>query len=126
MRVSARLLCDDYAGCFRYFRDVLGLTAGFGDETTGYADFAAGEGSLALFERTEQGEVVGLGLPGDSVVLVLTVEDLDSVLAGVEARGGEPLGEPQTRPDWGIRLVHLRDPDGHLIELNEQVPMAAA
>ena len=126
MRATQRLLCDDYEACFRFFRDVLGLAAGFGDETTGYADFAAGEGVVALFDRSEQGEVVGLRLPGDSAVLVLTVEDLDSVLAGVEARGGELLGEPQTRPDWGIRFAHLRDPDGHLIELNERVPLEAA
>jgi catechol 2,3-dioxygenase-like lactoylglutathione lyase family enzyme len=123
---QVRLLCDDFGACFRYFRDVLGLTPGFGDEESGYADFAVGDGVVALFERTEQAQVVGLGLPGDSAVVVLTVDDLDGELARLRAAGGEPLGEPQARPEWGIRFAHLRDPDGHLLEVNEQIPMEGA
>jgi hypothetical protein len=38
------------------------------------------------------------------------------------ARGVSFLNEPHDRPDWGIRVLHLRDPDGLLIELNEPLP----
>jgi catechol 2,3-dioxygenase-like lactoylglutathione lyase family enzyme len=40
MRLThVRLLVDDFAACFRFYRDVVGLARTFGDETSGYADF---------------------------------------------------------------------------------------
>jgi catechol 2,3-dioxygenase-like lactoylglutathione lyase family enzyme len=39
-----RLLVRDYPACFRFYRDVMGLRATYGEEDTGYADFDAGAG----------------------------------------------------------------------------------
>ncbi len=124
MRLThVRLLVDDYRACFRFYRDVLGLEPAFGDEESGYADFAtAGGAILALFSRAEQGGVVGLRLPGDSAIVVLAVDDVD---AFAERRREHVLADPESRAEWGIRFVHLRDPDGNLIEVNQQVPMPA-
>jgi catechol 2,3-dioxygenase-like lactoylglutathione lyase family enzyme len=50
-----RLLVDDYPGCFRFYRDVMGFPVTFGDEEGGYADFDAGSDvSVALFIRRYQ------------------------------------------------------------------------
>ena len=119
-----RLLVSNYGECFRFYRDVIGLEAGFGDESSGYADFAAGTGSiLALFDRGEQAEVVEVREPGDAAVLILSVDDVDAAAT----RFREHLvSEPQSRPDWGIRFVHLRDPAGNLLELNQEIPMEEA
>jgi lactoylglutathione lyase len=115
-----RLLVDRYDECFRFYRDTLGLPPTFGDESSGYANFRAGEAQLALFERTEQGEVVGLQLPGDRAVVVFAVEDVD---AQAERLRDHVVAGPTDRRDWGIRVLYLRDPDGNLVELNQQIPM---
>lgn len=123
MRLThVRLLVSDYPGCFAFYRDVLGLQCGYGDETGGYADFSGGGGEscLALFDRSYQGDQVELRPPGDGAVLIFRVESVDDAAVRYAEH---VLGEPVSRPDWGIRVVYLRDPDGNLIELNEEIPM---
>jgi lactoylglutathione lyase len=116
-----RLLVGDYVRCFSFYRDVLGLEVTFGDETSGYADLRSGDGSaLALFDRPEQGDVVELRPPGDSAVLVFRVDDVD---AFADMHEHIVIGPPRSRAEWGIRFVHLRDPDGNLLEVNQQIPM---
>jgi lactoylglutathione lyase len=116
-----RLLVTNYGECFRFYRDVIGLEPGFGDEDSGYADFAAGTGSiLALFDRGEQAEVVEVREPGDAAVVIFSVEDVDAAAGRLREH---LVAEPQSRPEWGIRFVHLRDPAGNLIELNQAIPM---
>jgi catechol 2,3-dioxygenase-like lactoylglutathione lyase family enzyme len=117
-----RLLVDDYALCFHFYRDVLGLEVTFGDETSGYSDFATNGGTaLALFDRREQAEAVELRPPGDEAVLIFGVENVDDVAGRL---GAYLVGPPQSRAEWGIRFVHVRDPHGNLIEINQQIPMS--
>jgi lactoylglutathione lyase len=119
-----RLLVPNYGECFRFYRDVLGLEAGFGDETSGYADFSAGARSiLALFDREEQAEVVDVRERGDAAVVIFEVEDVD---ATADQLREHVVAGPHSRPEWGIRFVHLRDPAGNLIELNQAIPMEEA
>jgi lactoylglutathione lyase len=120
---QVRLLVDDYGACFRFYRDALGLEAGFGDEATGYADFAAGDGTIALFVRSEQAEVVDLREPGDAALVVLGVDDVDAEVARLRDRGVAFEGEPRDRRDWGLRVAYTRDPAGTLIELPQSIPM---
>ena len=64
MRFSqARLLVDDFQTAIRFYRDTLGLSNAFGDESSGYASFDTGSGGVAIFERGGQGEVVELRRP---------------------------------------------------------------
>jgi catechol 2,3-dioxygenase-like lactoylglutathione lyase family enzyme len=59
MKLSqARLVVDDYGAAFRFYRDTLGFEPSFGDESSGYASFAVGEGTVAIFQRAEQREAV--------------------------------------------------------------------
>jgi catechol 2,3-dioxygenase-like lactoylglutathione lyase family enzyme len=114
-----RLLVEDFAGCFRFYRDALGLEATFGDEASGYADFRAGEGSaLALFDRREQDETVPVREPGDGALLVFGVDDVDAEALRLAEF---VVAAPSDRSDWGIRVAYLRDPAGTLIELNQPV-----
>jgi catechol 2,3-dioxygenase-like lactoylglutathione lyase family enzyme len=118
-----RLLVADYAACFRFYRDLLGFEPVFGDETSGYADFATGEVTLALFDRHEMAEAVGTtGKPSwtdaqDRVALIFSVDSVDAAYTELRAKGISFIAEPADRPDWGIRVAHLRDPDGNLIEI---------
>ena len=120
MRFSqARLLVDDFAAAFRFYRDTLGLRAASGDESSGYASFDTGSGTVAIFERGGQGEVVELRPPGDSTLLVLEVDDVDADVAG---SGEHVVRAPVDQPDWGGRVAYLRDPSGNLIELFQALP----
>jgi catechol 2,3-dioxygenase-like lactoylglutathione lyase family enzyme len=116
---QARLLVTDFDAAFRFYRDELGLSASFGDESSGYASFDTGSGTVALFERADQAAVVELRPPGDSTVLVLEVDDVDAVVARLGAR---VVQAPQDQPDWGGRVAYLRDPSGNLIELFQTLP----
>jgi lactoylglutathione lyase len=120
---QVRMLVDDFAGCFRFYGELLGLAATFGTDTDDYASFAAGDGTVALFRRSGQGDVVGLRLPGDSALLVLEVDDVD---AEANRLGEFLVASPVSQPAWGGRVAYLRDPDGNLIELFQQIPVEDA
>jgi len=120
MRFSqVRLLVDDFAAAFRFYRDTLGLAVASGDESSAYASFDTGSGTVAIFERDGQADVVELRPPGDSTLLVLEVDDVDAAVARLAAHVAR---EPVEKPDWGGRVAYLRDPSGNLIELFQALP----
>lgn len=129
MRLTfVRLLVDDYAACFRFYRDVMEFPVTFGSETSGYADFdAGGDVHIAVFDRAEQIEQLGAddGPRGVQAALIFEVVDVDSALARLRARGAAVAAEPDDRADWGIRVAYVRDPAENLIELNQPIPIKA-
>lgn len=126
-----RLLVSDFSACFRFYRDVLGLTPTFGEDDGTYADFDAGGVTIALFSRQEMADAVGAGsLPSaldsqDRVALIFTVADVDAAAAELASRGAGFVREPHDRPDWGGRVAHFLDPDGTLLELFQSIPVTA-
>jgi lactoylglutathione lyase len=118
---QVRLLVDDFGAAFRFYRDELGLETSFGEDEGPYASFSAGNGAIAIFERRGQAEVVELRPPGDGALVVLEVDDTD---AEVERLREHVVAGPVDRPDWGGRVAWLRDPDGNLVELFQQIPMS--
>jgi lactoylglutathione lyase len=117
---QVRLLVDDAAAAFRFYRDELGLTPSFGAEGEAYASFDAGGGTVAIFDRDAQNAVSPLRAPGDDALLVLEVDDVDS-WAGRLA--GRIVAGPSDQREWGGRVLHVRDPAGNLIELFQSIPM---
>lgn len=127
---QVRLLVTNFDGCFRFYRDVLALPVGFGNEGDVYADFKlGGDVTLALFERQAMAEAVGTtDLPTtadsqDRAVVVFGVDDLQATVARLQAHGVELVAEPTDRPEWGMRTAHFRDPDGNLLEIFVPIPM---
>jgi catechol 2,3-dioxygenase-like lactoylglutathione lyase family enzyme len=47
--------------------------------------------------------------------------DLLGSIAELPQRGVAVMREPEDRPDWGIRVAYIRDPDHNLIELNQSL-----
>ena len=131
MDVHVRLLVDDFGACFRFYRDVLGLKVSFGNEAAGYADFRVGDSAFSLFLRSEMEEATGRGGgshegPGrDQAVLVLGVEGLDSYVEELKRKGASLVAPLRPHTEWGISTAHVRDPEGHLIELNEPLREAS-
>ncbi|HLK57369.1 MAG TPA: VOC family protein [Chthonomonadaceae bacterium] len=122
-----RLLVADFRASFLFYRDVLGFKPTFGGENDVYADFKAGDTSLALFQRDLMASTVGTaGLPASAVcqdraALIFGVESVDATVAELQAHGVTFITEPQDRAAWGIRTAHFRDPDGNLLEINSPI-----
>ena len=53
--------------------------------------------------------------------IVLVTDDVGGVYERSLAQGGSSVSEPRTLEQMGIRVALVRDPDGYLIELIEQL-----
>ena len=122
-----RLLVQSYGKCFLFYKDVLGFPVAWGDESTGYAEFETGGFRLAVFERAAMAEVLGTAdLPAsaeaqDRAVVIFRTDDVDKACHELIEKGLQAATEPADRPEWGVRTVHFRDPDGNLIEINQRL-----
>ena len=112
-----RLLVDDVPATVAFYRDVLGfeVRGDFG----GYVEFVGGEVSLSVFDRNGQAETVELRPAGDGALVALEVDSAD---AAAEQLGRHVLSGPVNRPDWGLRVLYVRDPARNLVELYENIP----
>lgn len=123
-----RLLVSNFKECFRFYQNIMGFKATYGDENDVYADFTTGNTTLALFGRQNMSEAVGTAslaaeaIAQDRICLVFGVESVDAVCKKLESQGISLITQPMDRPGWGIRTAHFRDPDGNLIEINQPLP----
>ena len=126
---QVRLLVDDFGSCYRFYRDVLGLTPQFEAEDGPYAKLIppAGGAGIALQQRAAMAAVLEeLGQPvgGHRSLVALRVDDLDAFAAAVVGRGGvlahgpAPMGQR-------MRVAHVKDPEGNLVELQEWLALRA-
>ncbi|MFQ6145089.1 VOC family protein [Streptomyces seoulensis] len=120
---QVRLLVTDFAACYRFYAEVLGLKPQSGARRGPYEKFspAAGSAGIALQDRAMMAEVLGeLGesVAGHRSLVVLRVDDLDACCARVAARGATLLHGPAPMTDR-MRVAHLKDPEGNVVELQE-------
>ncbi len=122
-----RLLVDRFPECFRFYRDGLGFAPQFGEEDGVYAEFQTAPAILSIFRRELMDAAIGQrhdpGRGTDRVLITIDVGNVDETYETLRKRGVEFVAGPTDRPDWFLRTAHLRDPDGNLIELYENVPM---
>jgi lactoylglutathione lyase len=122
MRLTdVRLLVEDVGQSVRFFQEKMGLKKVLEVEEGVYAEFEAGDARLTMYRRDLMQSVLGgddgaVGRPG-SVVLVFRVQDVDAEFGRLTADGVPALTQPHDQAAWGLRVAHLRDPDGHVIEL---------
>ncbi len=128
---NVRLLVKDYKKCFKFYTEQLGLEVLWGDENGCYASFKVAEGieGLAIFSSDFMASAVGnnektqpIGYREKSM-LVFEVENVDASYQAFSEKGIHFINEPIDMPDWGMRVVHLRDPEENLIEFF--TPLAA-
>jgi len=117
------LYADDLDREVAFYRDVLGLPFRFRDR--GYAEFGLRDLRLGLFDRSGLGELLGpegaARRPGGEILFL--VPDVDAWAERLRAAGARILSGPVDRP-WGHRTLHLLDPDGHVVELAQEIPRA--
>ena len=119
---EVRLVVDDFGTMFRFYRDVLGLEPQVDDDKGPYGKLSlpSGNAAIALQARAhllQTQPLLGVSAP-DRFVIAIRVDNLEQTVSSLSARGAAFLGEPTTA--WGrLRLVHLRDPEQNLIELQQ-------
>lgn len=120
---QVRLLVTDFAACYRFYAEVLGLKPQSGSAEGPYEKFspAIGSAGIALQDRSMMAQVLGeLGesATGHRSLVVLRVDGLDEYCAQITARGAELLHGPAPMTDR-MRVAHLKDPEGNVVELQE-------
>ncbi len=121
---NVRLLVKDYRKCFDFYTRKLGLEPLWDIEDC-YGAFKVADGieGLAIFlsdymapvaGNTDQQQPVG---GREKSMISFEVENVDETYGELQAKGVSFINEPIDMPGWGMRVVHLRDPEDNLIEL---------
>ena len=122
---GVRLLVKDYKKCFRFYTEKLGFEPLFGDEDYGYASFKVAEGieGLAIFGSDDMAPSVGNAdkeQPNgyrEKSMISFEVENVHDTYQMLLSKGIEFINQPTDMPEWGMCMVHFRDPEENLIEL---------
>ena len=117
------LIVEELDRALRFYTEVLGLR--LGHRSGEYAQFDTGSTRLALYTRRAMTEILGISLdvptahaPGFEIGF--KVANVDTAFSDFVARGALPVVPPTDRA-WGQRTGYVRDPDGHLIELAQEL-----
>lgn len=128
MLSQIRILVDDFPTSYRFYRDVLGLTpqeqAGDPEQAEAgpYGAFKDAEGGtdVALFDRSLMAAAIGADIgergSADHAVIAFRVPDVDVAYIDATGRGAQSAAAPVDQPAWGMRVAHVRAPEGTLIE----------
>lgn len=122
---NARLLVKDFSKCFRFYTEKLGLEPAWGDESGCYASFNVADGieGFALFLSDFMAPAVGNADKNqpdgyrEKMMVSFEVKNVDETYKELLEKGVVFINTPTDMPDWGMRTVHLRDPEDNLIEL---------
>jgi lactoylglutathione lyase len=117
------LIVEDLDRALQFYTGVLGLN--LGHRSGDYAQLDTGVTRLALYTRSAMAKTLGMSLemprsnaPGFEIGF--KVADVDAAVDELVARGAS-LAVPPTDRFWGQRTAYVRDPDGHLIELAQDL-----
>jgi catechol 2,3-dioxygenase-like lactoylglutathione lyase family enzyme len=117
------LLVEDLDRALQFYTEVLGLR--LGHRSGDYAQLDTGATRLALYTRTAMAKTLGTSLETPAVnapgfEIGFKVADVDAAFTEMVARGASPAVPPTDR-FWGQRTAYVRDPDGHLLELAQDL-----
>jgi lactoylglutathione lyase len=117
------LIVEDLDRALKFYADILGLR--LGHRSGEYAQLDTGSTRLALYTREAMSKTLGIALQRPDVdaaafEIGFKVKDVDTAFAELVQRGAAPVTSPINRP-WGQRTGYVRDPDGHLVELAQDL-----
>ena len=121
---SAVVFVKDIQASRNFYEDLLGQEVGFdfGENvsfTGGFAIHDANHISEIMFGRPAK-DVDQLGR--DNFELYFETGDLDTVLQRL-TDANVPLVHPSREQPWGQRVFRCFDPDGHIVEVGEPMPV---
>ena len=119
-----RLLVKDFDECFKFYSEKLGLKVIWGKIGDVYASFDNGNnGEIGIFVSDLMATAVGNAnkpLPDncrEKIAIILKVKNVDDEYTKIKTKDVAFINEPIDMAAWGMRVVHLRDTEGNLIEL---------
>ncbi len=121
--MHTRLLVSNFKASFNFYGNLLGLNVIWGDVGSEYAAFQTGETVITIFRQSHMAEITGKShLPPkvncqDRFALIFPVDDIDKTYLELKIQGVPVMTEPVEHKYWKMRTIHLRDPDGNLIEI---------
>lgn len=117
------LIVEDLDRALTFYTGVLGLT--LGHRSGDYAQLDTGVTRLGLYTRRAMANILHMALdaptsnaPGFEIGF--KVADVDVTFNDIVGRGASAVVPPTDR-FWGQRTAYIRDPDGHLIELAQDL-----
>lgn len=117
------LVVEDVDRSLGFYFGLLGLP--LSHRSGPYAQLETGVTRVALYERGAMAATLGWELDRPSpdapaFELGFKVDDCDAAYGELVAGGAVPAVTPTDRP-WGQRTAYVRDPDGHLVELAQDL-----
>lgn len=118
------LVVGDLDRSLDFWTGTLGLA--LGHRSGPFAQLDTGRTRIALYERAAMAETLGrdrLAAPdpqGPGFELGFKVDDVDAAYAELTSQGVPGVVEPRDR-HWGQRTGYVQDPDGHLVELAQDL-----
>lgn len=120
-----RLLVDNVEGCKDFYAHKLALGEPVVSVEGIYYEFTAGPGRLGLYKRELMQSLAGVTPAGtglaDRALLTFQVADVDTAYKELSAKSVTFVTEPHDQEAWVLRVAHLRDPEGNLIEINARL-----
>lgn len=122
---TIRVLATRFDETVAFYRDTLGIPVRA--DAGVYVAFDAGGFELGVFGRDSMRAIVPTmpesGATSDHLLIDLEVDDLDATMNALRDKGVGFDTEAHDQPNWGMRVVHLRDPEGNLLELYERLSL---
>ncbi|HWP57858.1 MAG TPA: VOC family protein [Candidatus Acidoferrales bacterium] len=121
------LIVQDLERALRFYTGVLGLR--LGHRSGDYAQLDTGATRLALYARKAMEATLKMPLRAADAdqpqfEIGFKVSDVDQAFAELTERGAVSVVAPTDR-FWGQRTAYVRDPDGYLIELAQDLKEGA-
>ena len=123
----ARFIVDDFAPMLGFYRDTLGFKVVV-DVPRTYVEIDTGAARVGLCARALMEGVVGAPMRSAAcanVVLQFGVADVDAAANLLRGRGVVLVTEPHDQVAWGLRIFHVRDPAGNLLEMTTPIDQAS-
>jgi catechol 2,3-dioxygenase-like lactoylglutathione lyase family enzyme len=117
------LIVEDLDRALHFYTGLLGLR--LGHRSGDYAQLDTGATRLALYTRSAMAKTLSMSLDAPAANMPgfeigFKVADVDAAFSELVARGA-PAVVPPTDRFWGQRTAYVRDPDGHLVELAQDL-----
>lgn len=119
--VSSVIFVRDVPTARRFYEEILGLQVEMDlGVNIGYV------GGLGLWQAEyAQNNIFGQAESGElghkNLELYFETANFDEVCAKLESAGVEFIHSPREQP-WGQRVIHIYDPDRHIVEIGEPMP----
>jgi lactoylglutathione lyase len=117
------LIVQDLDRALHFYTGVLGLR--LGHRSGDYAQLDTGATRLAFYTRSAMAKTLSMSLDAPATnapgfEIGFKVADVDAAFSELVARGARAVAPPTDR-FWGQRTAYIRDPDGHLVELAQDL-----